>query len=98
MKLKEYFLSRYGEQAKMADALGISQSQMSQMVKGICAISNERCVIIEKLTDGMVSRKDLKPDAWQRIWPELVGQDWANAHPRGGDHSEVQRLHFDTTD
>lgn len=72
MKLKDYFLTRRGEQSKMAEALGISTSQMSQMVSGLCAISNERCVAIEKFTDGLVSRKDLKPDTWQKIWPELA--------------------------
>lgn len=75
MKLKEYFLSRRGEQSRMAKVLGVSRSQMSQMVSGSCAISNERCVVIENLTSGLVSRKDLKPDEWKKIWPELDQQN-----------------------
>lgn len=78
MELKEYFVSRHGEQAKMAKALGVSPSQMSQMVNGTCAISNERCVAIESLTDGVVTRKDLRPDNWQKLWPELAQQDQTN--------------------
>ena len=30
-----------------------------------------RCVQIEKLTNGAVTRKDLRPDDWHEIWPEL---------------------------
>lgn len=32
----------------------------------------ENCVRIEQATKGAVSRKDLRPDDWHRIWPELV--------------------------
>jgi DNA-binding transcriptional regulator YdaS (Cro superfamily) len=28
--------------------------------------------ILEKATGGVVSRRDLRPDDWQSIWPELV--------------------------
>lgn len=75
MKLKEYFLSRRGGQTNMAKSLGVSRSQMSQMVSGHCPISNERCVVIENLTSGLVSRKDLKPDSWEKIWPELAHKE-----------------------
>ena len=29
------------------------------------------CVLIECATDGAVGRKDLRPDDWRDIWPEL---------------------------
>jgi DNA-binding transcriptional regulator YdaS (Cro superfamily) len=32
----------------------------------------EKCFAIEKATGGGVTRKDLRPDDWQRIWPELA--------------------------
>lgn len=32
----------------------------------------ERCVEIERITEGAVTRKDLRPHDWHRIWPELV--------------------------
>ncbi len=32
------------------------------------------CVAIEKATGGAVSRKDLRPDDWHLIWPELEGR------------------------
>lgn len=30
------------------------------------------CVAIEGVTDGKVTRRDLRPDDWQDIWPELA--------------------------
>ena len=35
----------------------------------------ELCVIIEKVTNGQVTRKDLRPDDWHLIWPELVKEE-----------------------
>jgi DNA-binding transcriptional regulator YdaS (Cro superfamily) len=29
-------------------------------------------VAIEQVTNGAVTRKDLRPDDWHLIWPELV--------------------------
>ena len=33
--------------------------------------SPELCVQIEQATDGKVTRRDLRPDDWAAIWPEL---------------------------
>jgi DNA-binding transcriptional regulator YdaS (Cro superfamily) len=63
--------SELGTSKKLAESLGVSKSMMSQMVSGKAPISIERCVEIEVATDGVVSRKDLRPDDWPRIWPEL---------------------------
>ena len=30
------------------------------------------CVLIERATGGQVTRKDLRPNDWQDIWPELA--------------------------
>ena len=35
------------------------------------SIPIERCAAIERATGGAVTRKDLRPDDWARIWPEL---------------------------
>lgn len=32
----------------------------------------ELCVNIERATSGAITRRDLRPDDWHRIWPELV--------------------------
>lgn len=33
--------------------------------------SPENCVGLELATDGLVTRKDSRPDDWHLIWPEL---------------------------
>lgn len=35
----------------------------------------EYCVAIERETGGKVTRKDLRPDDWRAIWPELAAND-----------------------
>ncbi|VEJ54594.1 transcriptional regulator [Pragia fontium] len=72
MELKIYIegLERGGAK-QLASQLSVSSSFLSQMASGAAAISPERCVLIESLTGGAVTRKDLKPSDWQKIWPEL---------------------------
>lgn len=73
MNLKAYLAQlERGNTARLATKLGISPSYLSQLSSGTAAISPARCVEIEFATDGGVTRKDLRPDDWQRIWPELV--------------------------
>jgi DNA-binding transcriptional regulator YdaS (Cro superfamily) len=31
----------------------------------------ERCLAIERATNGAVTRKELRPNDWRLIWPEL---------------------------
>lgn len=73
--LKTYFstLGRGGP-SRLADALGVSISFLSQMAAGTAAISPARCVAIEKATGGIVSRQELRPDDWHLIWPELCAK------------------------
>lgn len=72
MDLKSYFESERGAAKKLAEAIGVSPSYLSQMSSGIAPISPERAVSIEKATDCLVTRRDLFPDSWERIWPELA--------------------------
>lgn len=37
------------------------------------------CVAIERATSGAVTRRDLRPDDWQDIWPELAALTTAAA-------------------
>ena len=71
MDLKTYIDSRRGAASELARKLGVSLSFLSQMASGVSSISPERCVEIEEATGGVVTRKDLKPARWERIWPEL---------------------------
>lgn len=60
-----------GGAKELADQLGVSKSFLSQMASGVSAISPKRCVEIEIATKGAVTRRDLRPDDWYKIWPEL---------------------------
>lgn len=35
----------------------------------------EHCAAIERATEAKVTRRDLRPDDWHRIWPELITAD-----------------------
>lgn len=72
MDLKAYIsTSPRGTAASLAKAIGVSPSYLSQMASGQSPISPERCVAIEKATAAAVSRRDLWPDGWDCVWPEL---------------------------
>lgn len=60
-----------GNAARLADIIGVSPQALSNWrVRGSVPI--EHCVAIEKATCESVTRRDLRPDDWERIWPELV--------------------------
>jgi DNA-binding transcriptional regulator YdaS (Cro superfamily) len=71
MKLSEYIREERGNGAALAAALDISPSYLSQLAMPGASVSPVRCVAIEAATEGKVTRKDLRPDDWQAIWPEL---------------------------
>jgi DNA-binding transcriptional regulator YdaS (Cro superfamily) len=74
MDLKTYITSgARGRATQLAQGLGVSLSYLSQMANGSSAISADRCVLVERLTGGEVTRKDLHPDDWAKFWPEIAG-------------------------
>ena len=72
MDLKTYIASERGAAKKLAETLGISPSYLSQLSSGTAPVSPERAVDIERATSGTVTRRDLFPGNWERIWPELA--------------------------
>ncbi len=61
-----------GGQANMARLLKVTSPTVNQWVSGDRPIPIERCTAIEQATSGAVTRKDLRPDDWESIWPELA--------------------------
>lgn len=57
----------------LARKLGVVPSAVTQWRSGDRPIPIERCVDIERVTGRAVTRKDLRPADWHRIWPELPG-------------------------
>ena len=76
MNLKEYFeKSPRGVAKKLAETLEISPSYLSQLAADTAPMPPQLAVKIEQATEGQVTRKDLYPDDWHLIWPELIDQD-----------------------
>ncbi|MEY0017261.1 transcriptional regulator [Providencia rettgeri] len=72
MKLKDYILSlERGEVKKLAQQLGVSSSYLSQMSSGRVPVPIARCIDIENATSGLVTRKELRPLDWNKIWPDI---------------------------
>ncbi|MFM9922729.1 YdaS family helix-turn-helix protein [Variovorax sp. H27-G14] len=57
---------------KLAIALSVGQSVVSNWKTRATLIDAVYCVSIERLTFGEVGRKQLRPEDWADIWPELA--------------------------
>lgn len=75
MKLRAYIdtLPRGGI-GEFAGAVGISPIYLSQLAatQDGRVPSAELCVSIERLTGGIVSREELRPNDFWKIWPDLT--------------------------
>lgn len=61
-----------GSQSALARLLGKSQPHIFKWLKSPNGIPPEHCAAIERVTGGAVTRKELRPDDWHLIWPELA--------------------------
>ena len=61
--------------AQLSAAIGVkSEAQVRQWQHRYAGRIPDaaNCVAIERATSGAVTRRDLRPDDWHLIWPELV--------------------------
>lgn len=65
-----------GSQKALADVLGVTPATVNQWIYGHRPVPIERCPAIERATEGAVTRRDLRPDDWWLIWPELVTKEF----------------------
>lgn len=72
MKLNDWVNEVRGRSLAIAQAVGVTPPVVSDWVTAKKAVPVERCVGIERATQGAVTRRDLRPDDWQDIWPELA--------------------------
>lgn len=61
-----------GGQSALADAIGVKQQHVWNWLNRPGHVPVEHCAAIEAATGGAVTRRELRPDDWFRIWPELV--------------------------
>jgi DNA-binding transcriptional regulator YdaS (Cro superfamily) len=59
-----------GSQSKLAEALGVTQQNVSYWKSS--GIPMEYGAAVEVATQGAVTRKEMWPDSWHKYWPELA--------------------------
>lgn len=69
-------IAEVGSAEELAKHLGVWRSAISQMRTGQRPVPAERAVQIEKIPGVTVTRIDLRPHDWWKLWPEL-----ADKHP-----------------
>ena len=73
MKLSDYLVSQgRGAKSRLAAQVGGHASDVSDWLAGKRPVPVHRCAAIERATGGAVTRRDLRPDDWHLIWPEMA--------------------------
>lgn len=80
MKLNDYFV-RHGQKSALARVIGVPAILVTQWSLGQRPVPIARCKAIEDATAGAVTRRDLRPDDWHEIWPELADSEEKQPSP-----------------
>ena len=56
----------------LAAVLGVSAPTVAEWCSGRRPVPVQRCRAVEAALGGRVTRRDLRPDDWHLIWPELA--------------------------
>lgn len=76
MDLKKFFeVSERGTQALIAKKIKAHQPDIYRWASKERPVPINKCYAIEQATNGLVTRKDLRPNDWHLIWPELVDKE-----------------------
>lgn len=74
----------FGTHLAIAKALGYDDLRnVSAWATGLRPFPPQHCVTLERESNGAVTRQDLRPDDWMKIWPELA----PTADARGASHA-----------
>lgn len=72
MQLGDYLQqSPRGEAARLARALSVPASHISEYVRGKRTVPAKKAVALERATFGRVHRCDTRAD-WRDLWPDLI--------------------------
>lgn len=73
MKLSEYIDAEpHGAARRLAKKIGAHEPDVSRWISGERPVPAHRAAAIEQATKGQVTRQEMRPNDWQRIWPELA--------------------------
>lgn len=72
MNLSQFLNEKRGRQAALAKAIGAYAPDVSRWADGTRPIPVAYGAAIESATEGKVTRQEMFPDDWVRIWPELA--------------------------
>lgn len=59
----------------LAAKLGVSAPTVAEWCSGRRPVPIRRCLAVEAATGGRITRRDLRPDDWRDIWPELADSE-----------------------
>ena len=81
MKLSSYLSEQpRGALRALARQIDAHEPDVSRWASGERPIPLRYAALIESATGGAVTRRDMFPNDWQRIWPELAAQAETLAH------------------
>lgn len=70
--LKTWTAAERGRLAALAKHIGVSPPNVVAWAGGQKPIPMVHAAAIEQFTGGAVTRREMFPDSWHRIWPELA--------------------------
>lgn len=70
-------ISVVGSASELARRIGVTPQAVCFWRDGLRQIPAKESALIERATFGAVTRRDLRPDDWADIWPELKEADHA---------------------
>lgn len=78
MELSAWLELERGRQSRLAKHLNVKPPVVAAWLSKRRPIPFEHGAAIDAFTGGAVSRRDMFPNDWQRIWPELAATTAAN--------------------
>lgn len=69
------------ERARYVAACATSEGYLRKAISIGQQLGAELCVRLEAHSNRAVTRKDLRPNDWQSVWPELIDQPIAETEP-----------------
>lgn len=79
MNLLDYLARDRRAAARLAADLGVRVQMIYPWANGRRPCPPLRCLAIERATAGVVTRRELRPNDWADLWPELAQQQQAPA-------------------